>query len=144
MSECTQDVNIEGGKIYKLDFAAVGDAEFDYDVKDKDGNIVYEHSKDPVKVANNDTVIYTIRVYNEGTLAGYAEEITDDIPKGLEYLPEHSVNKKYEWKMYDKDGKVTEKVEEAVKITTDYLSEEKEVKSKMTITDKTSKCIDDI
>ena len=104
----------------------------------EDGNIVYEHSKDPVEVANNDTVIYTIRVYNEGTLAGYAEEITDDIPKGLEYLPEHSVNKKYEWKMYDKDGKVTEKVEEAVKITTDYLSEEKEVKSKMTITDKTT------
>lgn len=43
MSECTQDVNIEGGKIYKLDFAAVGDAEFDYDVKDKDGNSLIEN-----------------------------------------------------------------------------------------------------
>lgn len=104
----------------------------------EDGNIVYEHSKDPVKVANNDTVIYTIRVYNEGTLAGYAEEITDDIPEGLEYLPEHSINKKYEWKMYDKDGEITENVEEAVKITTDYLSEENEIKSKMTVTDETT------
>ena len=102
---------------------------------DKDGNIVYEHSKDPVYVANNDTVIYTIRVYNEGTIAGYAEEITDDIPEGLEYLPEHSVNQQYEWVMIDEDGNVTENVEEAVKIITDYLSEEKEIKSKMTITD---------
>ena len=104
----------------------------------EDGNIVYEHTKDPVLVANNDTVIYTLRVYNEGTLAGYAEEITDDIPEGLEYLPEHSVNKQYEWVMIDKDGKITEKVEDAVKITTDYLSEEKETKSKMTITDETT------
>ena len=104
----------------------------------EDGSIVYEHTKEPVHVANNDTVIYTLRVYNEGTLAGYAEEITDDIPEGLEYLPKHSVNKQYEWVMIDKDGKITEKVEEAVKITTDYLSEEKEIKSKMTITDETT------
>ena len=89
----------------------------------EDGNIVYEHTKDPVRVANNDTVIYTIRVYNEGTIAGYAEEITDDIPEGLEYLPEHDTNKEYKWVMIDKDGKVTENVEEAEKIVTEYLSE---------------------
>lgn len=105
---------------------------------DKDGKIIYEHSKEPVYVANNDTVIYTLRVYNEGTLAGYAEEVTDDIPEGLEFLPEHSVNKQYEWVMIDKEGKVTEKVEDAEKITTDYLSEEKEIKSKMSITDETT------
>ena len=91
----------------------------------EDGNIVYEHSKDPVYVATNDVVTYTIRVYNEGTIAGYAEEITDDIPEGLEYLPEHDTNKQYNWVMIDKDGKVTENVKEAVKITTDYLSEAK-------------------
>jgi len=91
----------------------------------EDGNIVYEHSKEPVYVISNDTVMYTIRVYNEGTIAGYAEEITDDIPEGLEYLPEHNTNKQYNWVMIDKDGKVTENVEDAVKITTDYLSEAK-------------------
>jgi len=91
----------------------------------EDGNIVYEHSKEPVYVATNDVVIYTIRVYNEGTIAGYAEEITDDIPEGLEYLPDHNTNKQYNWIMIDKEGKTTEKVEEAVKITTDYLSEAK-------------------
>ncbi len=92
----------------------------------EDGNIVYEHGKDPVSVANNDIVIYTLRVYNEGTLAGYAEEITDDIPEGLIYLPDHDVNKQYEWKMFDKDGKVTSNLEEAVTIKTEYLSEAKE------------------
>ena len=91
----------------------------------EDGNIVYEHSKEPVYVATNDVVTYTIRVFNEGTIAGYAEEITDDIPEGLEYLPEHDTNKQYNWVMIDKDGNVTENVEEAVKITTDYLSEGK-------------------
>ena len=94
----------------------------------EDENIAYEHSKDPVYVATNDTVIYTIRVFNEGTIAGYAEEITDDIPDGLLYLPEHDTNKQYEWVMIDKDGNVTENVEEAVKITTNYLSQAKEKK----------------
>ncbi len=91
----------------------------------EDGNLVYEHDKDPVSVANNDVVIYTLRVYNEGTQEGYAEEITDDIPEGLEYLPEHETNKKYGWKMYDAEGKETTSIEEAETIKTDYLSEAK-------------------
>lgn len=97
-------------------------------IDEETGNIKYTHPKEeaPVKVANNDVVIYTLRVYNEGTLAGYAEEITDDIPEGLIYLPDHDINKQYEWKMFDKDGKVTDKVDEAETIKTEYLSEEKE------------------
>ncbi len=59
------------------------------------GKLVYTHTKEPVLVANNDVVIYTIRVYNEGKIAGYAKEVTDDTPKGLSYLPEHETNKKY-------------------------------------------------
>ncbi len=92
----------------------------------EEGNIIYEHSKDPVYVANNDVVIYTIRVYNEGTVEGYAEEIKDDIPEGLEFLPNHNINKEYEWVMVDENGNITENVEEAVDIVTDYLSEAKE------------------
>ena len=72
----------------------------------EDGNIKYEHPKDPLYVANNDVVTYTIRVYNEGTIAGYAEEITDDLPDGLIYLPENETNKKYGWKMYKYIGSV--------------------------------------
>ena len=102
---------------------------------DENGKIQYEHTKDPVHVANNNIVTYTIRVYNEGTMEAYAEEITDDIPEGLEYLPEHETNKKYEWVMVDKEGNITEKVEEAEKIITDYLSEEKEEASRKVIVD---------
>ena len=93
---------------------------------DDEGNIKYEHSKDPVYVANNDIVTYTIRVYNEGTIAGYAEEITDDLPDGLLFLPENETNKKYGWVMLDKDGNVTDDVLKADKIVTDYLSSAKE------------------
>ena len=86
--------------------------------------ITYEHTKEPVDVTTGDVVVYTIRVYNEGEINGFASEITDDIPDGLSYLPENELNKKYKWIMYDKDGKKTEDISKAVKIKTDYLSKE--------------------
>ena len=88
----------------------------------KNGKITYTHPKDVVKVVVGDTVIYTLRVYNEGEINGYAEKVTDDIPDYLEYLPNNSTNKEYRWVMYDKDGKVTTNVKNAVKIVTDYTS----------------------
>ena len=92
---------------------------------DKSKNqITYEHTKKPVEVANSDIVTYTIRIFNEGELNGYANKVSDDIPEGLEYLPENNLNKEYRWVMYDKDGKETKNVSEVVKITTDYLSKE--------------------
>ena len=68
----------------------------------EDGNIKYTHPKEeaPVLVENNDEVTYTIRIYNEGTKAGYADLVADDIPDGLEFLPENEVNKEYRWIMY--------------------------------------------
>ena len=94
---------------------------------DKANNkISYEHTKEPVGVSTGNVVEYTIRVYNEGDIDGYAKLISDDIPQGLEYLPDNSTNKEYRWVMYDKDGKETTKVEEATKISTDYLSKEQE------------------
>ncbi len=89
-----------------------------------DGEYTYEHTKEPVEVATNDIVIYTLRIYNEGTEAGYAEEVKDDLPEGLEFLPENEVNTEYRWVMYDANGNVTENVEEAETIRTDYLSKE--------------------
>ena len=88
----------------------------------ENGEYVYTHTKEPVEVANGDTVIYTLRIYNEGTQAGYAEEVKDDLPEGLEFLPENSINTEYRWVMYDANGEVTENVAEAVSIRTDYLS----------------------
>ena len=95
--------------------------------KEKD-KIAYNHPKDPMDVVTGDIVTYTIRVYNEGDIDGYAQLVSDDIPDGLKFLPENETNVKYRWVMYDKEGKETEKVEEAEKITTDYLSKEQEEK----------------
>ena len=90
----------------------------------EEDQITYNHTKDPVEVITGNVVEYTIRVYNEGDIAGYAEEIADDIPDGLRYLPENATNVEYRWVMYDEEGNVTENVEEAVEIRTDYLSKE--------------------
>ena len=92
---------------------------------DKDNNkISYEHSKDPLDVVTGDVVTYTIRVFNEGEIDGFASKVSDDVPDGLEYLPDNDLNKEYRWVMYDKDGNETTDVKNAVKLTTDYLSKE--------------------
>ena len=92
----------------------------------EDGNYEYVHPKDPVGVANGNTVIYTLRIFNEGNVAGYASEIKDDLPEGLEFLPEHEINTTYRWVMYREDGTQTTNVVEASYIKTDYLSKEQE------------------
>ena len=94
------------------------------EVKNENGNIRYEHDKTPLTVHVGDTVIYTLRVYNEGEISGYANEITDDIPTYLKYLPENSTNVEYMWKMYDKNGNETQNLEEAVSVKTTYLAKE--------------------
>ena len=95
-------------------------------VKDNNGNYIYEHTKEPIEVDSTDIVEYTLRIYNEGDLAGYAKEIKDDIPEGLEFLPEYSTNTEYRWIMLDENGNKTEDVSKAKYITTDYLSKEQE------------------
>ena len=92
----------------------------------EDGNIKYTHTKEPVLVANGNIVTYTLRIYNEGKMDGYAKEITDDLPQGLQYLPDNELNKQYRWEMIDKDGNKTQDVTKAVKVTTDYLSKQQE------------------
>ena len=90
----------------------------------ENNKITYEHTKDPVDVVTSDVVTYTIRVFNEGMKDGYAAEVSDDMPAGLEFLPDNETNKEYRWVMYDKDGNTTDDVSKAVKIRTDYLSKE--------------------
>ena len=90
------------------------------------GKITYNHTKDPVQVVNGNIVTYTIRVYNEGDMAGYANVISDDIPDGLEFLPDNETNINYRWVMYDANGNETDNVDDAVSVRTDYLSKEQE------------------
>lgn len=93
---------------------------------DENGNYVYEHTKEPVEVENGNIVTYTLRIYNEGTKDGYAKEIKDDLPEGLEFLPENETNKEYRWVMIDENGEETQDISKAVSIKTDYLSKEQE------------------
>ena len=82
----------------------------------EDGNIDYNHTKEPVEVENGNIVTYTLRIYNEGMMAGYASKVKDDLPDGLEFLPDNEINKEYRW-VLSEDGK---------SIETDYLSKEQE------------------
>ena len=90
--------------------------------KDKNGKVVYTTTKDPLAVADGDIVTYTIRVYNEGDIAGYAKEVSDNIPEGLEFVTDDNTNKQYRWKMYDANGAETTDPAKAKSVKTDYLS----------------------
>ena len=92
----------------------------------ENGEYVYEHSKDTVLLGNQNVVEYTLRVYNEGSISGYAKEIKDDIPEGLEFLPEDNTNKKYGWKLLDEEGNEVKEVNKAKYIVSNYLSKEQE------------------
>ena len=92
----------------------------------EEGNYIYTHTKEPVEVENGNIVTYTLRIYNEGTKAGYAKVVKDDLPEGLEFLPENEINKEYRWIMLDEDGNETTNIEDAVSISTDYLSKAQE------------------
>ncbi|MCL2383779.1 MAG: hypothetical protein FWC79_06625, partial [Oscillospiraceae bacterium] len=89
------------------------------------GELIYtfpvDKSVNPVQITNGSIMIQTIRIFNEGTIAGYVNEIANDIPAGLEFLPMHNTNVSYEWVMYDVSGQVTTDVSEAVEIRTRYL-----------------------
>lgn len=111
---------------------------------------IYTHSKEPVLVNPQDKVEYTIRVYNEGEIDGYANLVMDDIPQGVRMVaPDYTsdlkaanLNAEYRWVMYRKahndedvtdkqtisyDDKIYVKVDdpaEAEVIVTDYLSKE--------------------
>ena len=113
---------------------------------DENGKLVttgdYTLSKDPVGVKKGDIVTYTFRVYNEGTINGYAKEITEDIPEGLQFLWSEKegdelqadttlsneekeaidFNQKYLWGKFKYD----EAKENIIQISTDYLSKEQE------------------
>ena len=85
----------------------------------------YTHSKEAKLVNTGDVVTYTLRVYNEGAVDGYASLIKDEIPEGLQFIINDSVNTTYGWKMLDSNGKETSDVTKAKYVVTDYLSKEK-------------------
>lgn len=85
---------------------------------DENGKLIttatYNHTKEPVEVSKDDYVIYMLRVYNEGEIAGYASEIKDHLPENLEYV-DGEFNEKYGWNVSE-DGRT---------VTTTYLANSK-------------------
>ena len=73
---------------------------------------IYNHTKEPVIVQPNDYVIYMLRVYNEGDMAGYATEIKDHLPPYLEFV-DNEFNSEYGWEVSE-DGRT---------VTTRYLED---------------------
>ena len=69
----------------------------------------YKHPKQAVFVNKDDIVVYNINIYNEGTISGYASEITDYLPDGLEFVQDNDINIANGWKIAatDDSGKIT-------------------------------------
>ena len=78
---------------------------------DTTGTATYNHRKDPVVVEKGDIITYQITIYNEGDINGYAEEITDKLPKGLKLPGEATTgtytsgNVKYSY-VYNEDSNI--------------------------------------
>ena len=79
---------------------------------DRNGTLIYYHTKSPVYVQTGSRVIYTIRVYNEGNINGKVGQITDYLPTGLELVPQgqSEINRKYGWTVENNIGGVTKVV----------------------------------
>ena len=87
---------------------------------DENGNLIttgyYELNKEPVGVKKGDIVTYTFRIYNEGTIDGYAAEITEDIPEGLEFIWSEK-----EGEELANDTTLTDEEKEAIEYNQKYL-----------------------
>lgn len=81
------------------------------------GTGIYYHTKAPIKVKLGDTVTYTIRVYNEGYQDGYAKQIVDYLPNGLELKEDSEINAEYGWEVVEESDGIT-------KIATSKLKDE--------------------
>ena len=114
---------------------------------DEQGNVIttadYQLNKNAVGVKKGDIVTYTFRIYNEGYQDGYAQEITEDIPEGLEFIWSEKTgdelkqdptltaeekeaiefNQKYLWGKFVYDDETKQRI---THISSDYLSKEKE------------------
>ena len=52
----------------------------------------YTQDKTPIQVKHGDYVTYTFTVYNEGSVDGYVDKITDNIPTGLQFVYQKQPN----------------------------------------------------
>ena len=82
-------------------------------VNGTDSTAIYNHPKTPVALKIEDKVTYTIRVYNEGEIDGYATIVSDYLPPYLIFVEDSKINEEYGWEVSE-DGRV---------VKTSYLSD---------------------
>ncbi len=75
----------------------------------------------PVHVSEGDNVVYTLRVYNEGLTDGKVLEIVDNVPEGLVFLKDSSINRKYGWEEFEEEDVEDGQWEEGIRTT--YLKD---------------------
>lgn len=68
-----------------------------------------EKNKYP-EIRFGDRVEITIRIYNKGEGNGYAQKITNVIPKGMKFVAEDKTNQENKWKQIDTETVVSEKL----------------------------------
>ena len=71
----------------------------------KSTTATYIQKKEAQTAYAGNEVIYTIEVYNEGLIDGYAEEIVEHLPDGLEFVDDE-FNNNFGWKYYPDENKV--------------------------------------
>jgi len=70
----------------------------DVTVKLNENNqIEYQENRPNITVKDNQQVIYTLRVFNEGNTTVQGKKITDKIPQGLEFKDNSTINTQYGW-----------------------------------------------
>lgn len=75
----------------------------------------YHHTKQPILVSRGDKITYSIRIYNEGKIDGYATKVTDYLPAGLEFIEGSLLNQAMGWNAQkNADGTTT--------VTTEHLA----------------------
>ena len=76
-------------------------------INEETGKITYKQdNKEELIVEPGDYVLYTIRVYNEGEVNGYASKIKDTLPIGLEFVVgNEEYNGKWNLDGIDSDGR---------------------------------------
>ena len=78
--------------------------------------IVYNEVRPDKTVRDEQKVVYTIRVFNEGTGAVKGTKLTDEIPAGLRFIEDSTTNQLYGW---TKNGN---------KVETTYLETQEEIR----------------
>jgi len=92
---------------------------------DKSTTAEYFHYKNPIQVKRGDIVTYKIRLYNEGEISGYVNEVTDYLPNYLEFLEDNEINKKYGWVLNGREVKTTITAKDNTKGDKIYSAEDK-------------------